>query len=152
MPILNYTTKVSAEKTASEIMSMLANQGAKQVMMDFGDDAQPVSLKWRVETPKGPVAFALPIRAEAVFEVLTKQRVLINSPESRMEQAHRTAWRIVKEWVAAQMALIETEMVTLEEVFLPYMLSNDRTLYQIMADNDFRGLPPAADPPLPAIR
>ena len=36
MPLLNYTTKVSAEKTASEVMSLLSRKGATQVMMEFG--------------------------------------------------------------------------------------------------------------------
>ena len=144
MPILNYTTKVPAEKTASEIMAMLAEKGARQVMMDFGDDHQPVSLKWRVDTSTGPQAFSLPIKADAVFEVLTKQRVLPSNPEARKDQANRTAWRIIKEWVAAQMALIETEMVVMEEVFLPYMLADgDRTVYQVLSQSQFKALPSA---------
>ena len=39
------------------------------------------------------------------------------NPAARMQQANRTAWRIIREWILAQMALIETEMVTVEEVF-----------------------------------
>lgn len=41
----------------------------------------------------------------------------------------RTAWRIVKDWVEAQMALVETEMVTTQDVFLLYAVMGDgRTL------------------------
>ena len=36
------------------------------------------------------------------------------------EQATRVAWRIVKDWLAAQLAMIEAGLVDLEEVFLPY--------------------------------
>ena len=128
MPLLNYTTKVSAEKTASEIISLLSKKGATQVMMEFGDAGQPVGLKWRVDSPRGALGFALPINPEAVHKVLTAERVLVTNDQARKEQALRTAWRIVKEWVAAQMALIETGMVEMEEVFLPYMLSGDRTV------------------------
>ena len=49
---------------------------------------------------------------------------------ARREQAYRTAWRIIKDWVDAQMALLETEMVDFEEVFMPYILSGRETLYQ----------------------
>ena len=46
-------------------------------------------------------------------------------------QAVRTAWRIVKDWVEAQMALVETQMVTTRDVFLPYAVMRDgRTLSQ----------------------
>lgn len=150
--LLNYTTKVPPDRTASEIISMLAGKGATQIMMDFGENAQPVGLKWRVETAKGSLAFGLPIRTEAVFDVLTKQRVLPSNPDARRQQAERTAWRIVKEWIAAQMALIETEMVVMEEVFLPYMLTDDQTtLYQAMlVEGRVKMLPPgvseAAEP------
>ena len=91
MPLLNYTTKVSAEKTATEIMSLLSKKGATQVMMEFGPDGQPVGLKWRVDSAHGQLAFTLPINAQAVFSVLTKQRVLPTSPQGRREQANRTA-------------------------------------------------------------
>ena len=51
------------------------------------------------------------------------------------------AWRIIKDWVEAQMALLATGMVDLEEIFLPYMLSGDRTLYQELMTRGFRALP-----------
>ena len=39
------------------------------------------------------------------------------------------------------MALIETEMVTVEEVFLPYMLTGKQTLYQALSNGDLKMLP-----------
>ena len=146
MPLLNYTTKVSAEKTASEIISLLSKKGATQVMMEFGPKGEPVGLKWRVDSPRGALGFALPINPEAVYKVLTAERVLVTNDQARREQALRTAWRIVKEWVAAQMALIETGMVEMEEVFLPYMLSGDRTVYQVLSEGNFKALGSAEGP------
>ena len=47
-------------------------------------------------------------------------------------QAERTAWRNVRDWVLAQVAIIEAGMVQIEEVFLPYMTDGSgRTLYQL---------------------
>ena len=40
----------------------------------------------------------------------------------------------------AQIALIETEMVTVEEVFLPYMLTGKQTLYQALSNGDLKML------------
>ena len=148
MPLLNYTTKVPAEKTAIEIMSLLSKKGATQVMMEFGGQGQPTGLKWRVDSSKGTLGFALPINPEAVYQVLTAERVLISNQQARKEQALRTAWRIVKEWVSAQMALIETGMVDMEEVFLPYMLTGDRTVYQVLAEGNFRALRPGETGPI----
>ena len=100
-------------------------------------------LKWRMETPNGTMGFSLPINTDAVFEILTRDRVMKTNPGARMQQANRAAWRIIREWILAQMALIETEMVTVEEVFLPYMLTGRQTLYQALSNGDLEMLPGA---------
>ena len=82
----------------------------------------------RLSPRLGRVAFALPCNTDAVFAKLTERRVLGTSPESRRQRAIRTSWRILKDWVEAQMALLETGMVTMDEIFLPYILSGGQTL------------------------
>ena len=52
-------------------------------------------------------------------------------------QPARVAWRILKDWVEAQMAIIEAEMASIEEVFLPYLLRGDHTLYQEIENRGF---------------
>lgn len=141
MPLLNYTTKIPAEQTAAEIMSVLVKKGATEILTHYGPTGMATGLKWRMETANGPVGFSLPINTEAVFEILTRDRVMRTNPEARMQQANRTAWRIIKEWILAQMALIETEMVTVEEVFMPYMLTGKQTLYQALSNGDLKMLP-----------
>ena len=49
----------------------------------------------------------------------------------------------MKEWVQPQIALVETEMVTVEEVFLPYMLTGRQTLYQALSNGDLKMFPGA---------
>jgi hypothetical protein len=52
--------------------------------------------------------------------------------DDSQEQAERVAWRIVKDWLAAQLAILETEMVSVQQVFLPYFLDRQgRTLYEV---------------------
>ena len=36
MPILNYTTKIPAEQTAAEIMSILVKKGATDILTHYG--------------------------------------------------------------------------------------------------------------------
>ena len=46
------------------------------------------------------------------------------------EQAVKVSWRIIKDWIEAQMALVEAELAELAEVFLPYAITKDgNTLY-----------------------
>ena len=54
------------------------------------------------------------------------------------EHAYRVAWRIIKDWIEAQMSLLETEMVRMEEIFLPYVITGTgQTVYQVMAEKHF---------------
>ena len=146
MPLLDYTTKVNAQKTVTEVMGLLVAKGADEISIVYDDDRQPAGLKWTVQSPRlGRVGFALPCNIDAVFAKLTEQRIMVTAPESRRQQAIRTSWRILKDWVEAQMALLETGMVTMPEIFLPYMLSGGQTFYQAMVAGEFRALNPPQD-------
>jgi hypothetical protein len=134
-PIANYTTGVEALKTVGEIQGILIAHGAKAIMMNYSDGIV-VSLSFIVATSHGDIPIRLPINANAVLKVLQNEKV----PQSyaNYPQAVRIAWRIVKDWVRAQMAILETEMVKMEQVFLPYMITGDnQTLYEKMVDKGF---------------
>ncbi len=52
------------------------------------------------------------------------------------EQAQRVAWRIVKDWVEAQMAIVEAQLADMAEVFLPYAITKKgTTLYKEVQTN-----------------
>ena len=141
MPIKNYTTRIPADRTVAELSQLLAKKGASEIMTSFGDDAKPVALKWRIRSMHGPLSFSLPVRVDAVYELMTRPRVMVTDARARREQAYRTAWRIIKDWVEAQLALLETEMVDFEEVFMPYILSGGETLYQALSEGRVKALP-----------
>lgn len=141
MPLLNYTTNIEASKTVGEIQGILASHGAKSILVDYGDGGTVEALSFRVPTPHGNVAIRLPIDPEAVLKVLTQQNRLGRVPKRYLThaQAVRVAWRIMKDWVAAQMAILETEMVRMEQIFLPYVITGSgKTLYEAMVDRHFQ--------------
>ena len=56
-------------------------------------------------------------------------------------QAKRIAWRQILRWVEAQLALVETGMVKIQEVFIPYMLMDKgKTLYEKLEETQFKML------------
>ncbi len=131
MPIMNYTTKVDVFSTLGEIQGQLVKHGAKKIMQDYDDDGHITALSFLIDTPNGPRGVKLPANVDAVRTVLTKQKVKCDR-----DQAERVAWRIVKDWVAAQMAILESEMVQMDEIFLPYMLNDKgQTLFQCYRKN-----------------
>ena len=137
MPIKNYTTKVAVERTVAQIMDILVQKGASEIMTIYGDNRKAVGLQWRLTTTHGPLAFSLPVNIEAVFRLITRQGLLKSDPARRRDQAGRVAWRNIKDWVEAQIALIEAEQVEMEEVFLPYVVTGGGTLYKTLAEGHF---------------
>jgi hypothetical protein len=137
MALLNYTTKIDADKTASEITKCLAAHGASAIMTDY-DDGVLSAISFAITIGERKVGFRLPCDWRPVLAIITKGKKNPHSWNKERaahwegqwrDQAVRTAWRIVKDWVEAQMALVETQMVTTQEVFLPYAVMRDgRTL------------------------
>lgn len=103
-------------------------------MQDYDDAGRITALSFMIDTPLGPRGIRLPANVDAVHKVLTKQKVKCDR-----EQAERVAWRIVKDWVEAQMAILESEMVQMEEIFLPYMVSaSGQTLFEAYQNNQLQ--------------
>ena len=86
------------------------------------------------------LAYALPCNIDQVYARLTEDKVLPRDFDARRQQAVRVELRIIKDWVESQLALLATGMVEMEEIFLPYMLSGDRTLYQALMAGNFKTL------------
>ena len=54
------------------------------------------------------------------------------------EYVYRVAWRNIRDWVMAQLALYETEIVEMPQVFLPFATdAKGQTLYEKMVDGKF---------------
>lgn len=127
MAIKNYTTSIDVYKSLGEIQAALAMHGARKIMVDYDDKGQPVGVAFGIETPEGPRAFLLPANVKGVRAVFARQKV-----KDQNGQAERTAWRNVRDWVMAQMAIIEAGQVEMEEVFMPYLTNkNGKTLFQV---------------------
>lgn len=138
MPILNYTTVIAAAKTVGEIQALLIKAGARRILTDYDDAGNPTGITFLIATLWGDRGFMLPANVDAIYNVLVRQysQRQITARFATREQASRVGWRIVKDWVAAQLAIIEAEMVTLDQVMLPYMIvETDKSLYQLMAQN-----------------
>lgn len=127
MAIKNYTTTIDVYKSLGEIQGALASHGARKIMVDYDESGQPIGVAFGIETTVGPRGFLLPANVEGVRAVFDRQKV-----KASPGQAERTAWRNVRDWIMAQMAIIEAGQVQIDEVFLPYLTDNrGRTLYQL---------------------
>lgn len=126
MAIKTYTSNVDANKSLAEIQQSLAEHGARKIMVEYNGEARPCSVMFYMETSRGPCGFSLPANVEGVRRVFIKQKI-----KDVKGQVERTAWRNLRDWVLAQMAIVEAGQAELEEVFLPYLTDGQgKTLYQ----------------------
>ena len=134
--ILNYTTKIDPDKTAAEIAKCLSLHGAKAVLTEYDEKEQVVkSLSFKIAYASKEMSFRLPCDWKPIYDIFERDKPIRDKTEQKL-QSVRTAWRIVKDWVEAQMALVETNMVTTAQVFLPYAIVKDgHTLAEKIVSN-----------------
>lgn len=138
MAILNYTTTVDSFKTVSEIEYILMKHKAKSIMKNY-DGESIIGLSFLIDTGFQQIPVRLPVKVDECLEVLKREKK--NSPRSSIkatrEQAERVAWRILKDWIEAQMALLDIEMVEMQEIFLPYIEIQGQTIYEKLEQKNF---------------
>jgi hypothetical protein len=134
MPLLNYTTTVPVNRSVAQLQGLLIEAGARSIATEYSTAGSATAIAFTSDTPLGPRAFVLPVNAKRVQAVLQRERL---APRyTTFEQAERVAWRILKDWAEAQLAIIRTEMVTLDQVMLPYMKAADgRSVYEMYRDD-----------------
>ena len=129
-----------------EIEKMLVKSGAKKIVKDYDEDGNPVGLSFHLLHKGAPIFYALPTKYMGVWQALKNSTAEMRKKNIRAgkikqyqtkEHAILVSWRILKDWVEAQMAFVEAEMSEVQEVFFPYAVSSDgTTIYQfLMGEN-----------------
>ncbi len=150
MPLLNCSTSIDVEKSLGEIQKCLREHGALAVLTEYDDQGYVTALSFKINLQGQDMGFRLPTDWRPVLEIMQQQkktktgtRTRYGQPKKNLadenqQQAMRVAWRITKDWIEAQMAIVETKMVTLPQVFLPYAVTKSgKTVYEkILAGED----------------
>lgn len=139
MPLANYTTSVPVSRTVAEIQQMLGSNGAQAVMVDY-EAGQPSAVSFRIIKHNLQLAFRLPCDWRKTLVVLNKDPKVPGRLKTN-EHAQRVAWRVQRDWLRAQLALIETNQATLDQVMLPYcIMPTGGTLYSRFENSRFETL------------
>jgi hypothetical protein len=139
------TTKISVGQTVSEIQRILGESGCTAVMTEY-ESKEIKYVCFQVVFLDKTVPFRLPCRWNAIYQIFLNRKKNMTHDEkiqeSMKEQAKRVAWRQILRWVEAQMALVDTDMVKIQEVFLPYAQCGPKgeTLYQQIENKGFMQL------------
>lgn len=140
MNIKNYTSEVSVEKSIAKIEHLLIQAGASHISKSIKGGKIEGFMFQLFVAQNNHVTFKLPSKVDKVFEKFWKE-VSPRSIGSRerekqrrekvWEQAERTAWKLLYDWIYDNVSLILIEQVKPHEVFLPYAydFEKDETLF-----------------------
>lgn len=147
MNIKNYTSSVSADQSITQIERVLVKMGARNVAKEYDTDGKVDAILFSIPRGESVVPIKLPARRAAIKKVLLnqyKRKPTASQEENATQQADRTAWRNVKDWVEIQATMIELDQVEILEVFMPYIyvLAEKKTVFEIAKDTNFRKLLP----------
>jgi hypothetical protein len=145
MAIKNYASDKALDKIFTELQQSLGKHGAKQISFDYGNDGLVHGVQFVIKVNDRLLPVKLPARVEKAQVVLKRQweAGIISHKRGKekaigYEQAYRVAWRNILDWVEAQIALLEIEMVKLEEIFLPYMVNpHGETFFETLEKKGF---------------
>lgn len=158
MFLKNYTSEVPISQTIHRIEQVLLRCGVTGIMKEYGLNQKIFAITFQIDTPAGKRMIRLPADEDKAQEALWLDYVdgdklnakggEISDWSSRKKktkkdfanQAARTAWKIVQDWVEVQMSMIQLKQADVLQVFLPYLFDGRRTYYQALQESNFAGL------------
>lgn len=135
--IKNYTTSIKVQKSMNEIQELLSAYGAQKIMIDY-EAGEPTVITFAIQTAKGLLPIRLPANIEKIGIRMYKTKWAYLRDKQK-EQAKMTGWRNIKDWIDSQLALVETDMVKIEQIFLPYAVMGNQTVYERFESGNLLG-------------
>lgn len=149
--IKNYTSGISIETTVSRIEAKLAAVGAAGIMKLYGPDKKISALIFNMPVGDRSYAIRVPANVEACFEAMWCQYLKEHSrpregtKDAIKDQASRTAWKLVQDWIEVQVSMIFMKQAEPLEVFLPYVWDGKQTYFGAIKGSGFKMLSERTD-------
>lgn len=146
-PLKNYRSSADVSDIFETIRRSLAEGGARRISFDYDQEGRACEISFALTIGEQLMTFRLPARLHNVEPLVAESYRTIGTNlrgEALREQAYKTGWANIRDWVAAQIALIRTDMVKAHEVFLPYLLNEQGQTYFEAFDHQLALPGPAA--------
>lgn len=146
MQIKNYTSGIAAETTIARIEFKLSAVGATGIMKLYGPDKKVSALIFQMPNGSRSHAIKVPANVHSCYEAMWKNHCQTHArprEETKSvirEQAHRTAWKLVQDWIEVQVSMIVMQQAEPLEVFLPYVWDGKQTYFESVKTGGFKQL------------
>jgi hypothetical protein len=148
--IKNYTSGAPKSQTIWRIQQILIAAKVASISMDYQPNGEVAAVTFHIQTDLAlrPVPVRLPAELDACHSALWRDyvagdrtRSLPNGDEDIvwgnkrkkksdfLDQAERTAWKIVQDWLEVQLSMIHLKQADFVQVFLPYVWDGKQTFY-----------------------
>jgi hypothetical protein len=123
------TTAVSAAKSQEDISKLLRDFGAKRVQFNEEFDNPAINIRFAVERNGTLLTVSVSVKIPEPPDLKKRKShlrhqndrlvsVKMSTPETRKDQARKTTYRVLLEWLKSQFLAIEYKLRTFEEVFM----------------------------------
>jgi hypothetical protein len=165
MFLKNYTSDVPASTTINRIQNTLIKARVSQLAMDYDHEGSIKALLFsiQIEADKPPVQIRMPADVEGALEALWQDYLdgdrdeAVRNGSDRMasykgrgtkkkarsefrDQAHRTAWRLVQDWIEVQLSMVQMRQADFVQIFLPYVWDGKQTFYSRIKSGGYLAL------------
>jgi hypothetical protein len=126
-------TEVSVEKSQQAIIGLLQRYGARDFGFDQDPDTDVATVRFRVKGTSGLFPVELVVHIDRVYAALYGEKSAARrgfhtrseAEQARAranwrDQARRTAWRLLVDWLDAALSTTSLGVQTVEEVFLAH--------------------------------
>lgn len=132
MNLKNYTSTVAAASSITRIEKRLVEIGAKNINKQY-EGGVLIGIQFLIDVNNNTVAFSLPAKVDTVYKVMWGEikKPVKGTQERVRDQAERTAWKIIADWVDVQASMIYLEQAEVMQVFMPYaLIRGGQTFYE----------------------
>lgn len=123
--------------TFKKIQDILARHNATKILFEYvvPHNGQIAGITFCVDINGREFSVRLPARVGNVALIMYGAP-LDRLSEKQRQQAYNTAWANIRDWIDAQMAMVDTDMVQTAEVFMPYLIAkNGNTFFEHLSQN-----------------
>jgi hypothetical protein len=140
----NVHTGVSAIKTIAEIEECLGQMGATGILksMDKGENRVHVTaVIFQMSLNDRNYRYRLPMeieKARSVIKEMVELKIIpykFSQEPLCTERAEMVGWRIVKDWIYAQLSLSKMNLADSLQIFLPFLWNGENTFGELFMMN-----------------